>query len=146
MAEGVTPAVVSLSGAIRIPMGSLVGRQRGVVAIERRAIRAHILNVLAHVAENMRMVLWWHRADTHEFLGADHDDWNAGLVMEVRNDFVSHGLHTYTYSGATRLRDRAKRKPRPGRPGLNGLKAGGPKFSDAARGVPGEPLTGREWR
>ena len=31
---------------------------------------------------------------------------------------------------------------RPGRPGLNGQKAGGPKFSDA-EGVPGEPLTGR---
>ena len=37
----------------------LVGRQRGGVAIERRAIGAHILNVLAHVAKDMRMVLWW---------------------------------------------------------------------------------------
>ena len=37
----------------------LVGRQRGVVAIERRAIGAHILNVLAHVAKDMRMILWW---------------------------------------------------------------------------------------
>ena len=37
----------------------LVGRQRGVVAIERRAIGAHILNVLAHVAKDMRVVLWW---------------------------------------------------------------------------------------
>jgi hypothetical protein len=44
----------------------LVRRQRGVVAIERRAIGAHILNVLAHVAEDMRMVLWWQRADTHK--------------------------------------------------------------------------------
>ena len=33
------------------------------------------------------MVLWWQRADTHEFLGADLDHLNAGLVMEVGNDF-----------------------------------------------------------
>ena len=66
----------------------LVGRQRGVVAIERRAIGAHILKIVAHVAEDMRMVLWWQRTYAHEFLGADLDDRNAGVVMEMRNDFV----------------------------------------------------------
>jgi hypothetical protein len=101
----------------------LVGRQRGVVAIERRAIGAHILNVLARVAEDMRMVLWRQRTDAHEFLGADLDERNAGLVVEMRNDFVCHGLHTYTFTVAARLRGRAKRKPRPP-PGLNGQKAG----------------------
>ena len=41
-------------------------------------------------------------ADTNEFLGADLDDRNAGLVvMEVRNDFVSHDLHTCTCSVVT---------------------------------------------
>ena len=69
----------------------LARRQRRVVAIERRAIGAHILNVLAHVAEDMRMVLWRQRTYAHEFLGADHDDRNAGLVMEMRNDLVCHG-------------------------------------------------------
>src|SRR5262249_40308532 len=37
----------------------LVRRQRRIVAIERRAIRTHILDVLAHVAKDMRVVLWW---------------------------------------------------------------------------------------
>jgi len=36
----------------------------------------------------MGMVLWWQRADTHECLGADLDDRDAGLVVEVRNDLV----------------------------------------------------------
>ena len=67
-----------------------VRRQRGVVSKERRAIGAHILYRVAHVAIDMRMVLWWQRADTHEFLGADLDDRNAEVVMEMRNDFVCH--------------------------------------------------------
>lgn len=67
-----------------------VGRQRGVVAIERRAIGAHILQVVAHVAKYMRMILGWQRADTHELLGADLDDRYPGLVVEMRNDFVCH--------------------------------------------------------
>jgi hypothetical protein len=90
----------------------LVGGQRGVVAIERRAIGAHILNVLAHVAEDMRMVLWRQRTYAHEFLGTDLDDRNARLVVEMRNDIVCHGLHAYTFTVATRLR------PARGRPGL----------------------------
>jgi hypothetical protein len=67
-----------------------VRRQRGVVSKERRAIGAHILYCVAHVAIDMRMVLWWQRADTHEFLGADLDDRNAEVVVEMRNDFVCH--------------------------------------------------------
>ena len=72
----------------------LVGRQRKVVAIERRAIRAHILDVLAHVAEDMRVVLRWQRTHAHEFLSADLDDLNAKVVMEMRNNFVGHVVGT----------------------------------------------------
>ena len=72
----------------------LVRRQRRVVAIERRAIRAHILDVLAHVAEDMRVVLRWQRTHAHEFLSADLDDLNAKVVMEMRNDFVGHVVGT----------------------------------------------------
>ncbi len=54
-----------------------VRRQRGVVAIKRRAIRAHILYVIAHIAKNMWMVLGWQCTHAHEFLGADFDDLNA---------------------------------------------------------------------
>ena len=71
-------AVVSLSGAIRIPMGTPGwAPARGY----------------GDVAEDIRMVLWRQRTYAHEFLGADHDDRNAGLVMEMRNDLVCHGGH-----------------------------------------------------
>ena len=55
---------------------------------ERRAIGADMLYRIAHVAIDMRMVLWRQCADTHELLGADLDDRNAEVVMEMRNDFV----------------------------------------------------------
>ena len=55
----------------------LVRRKRRVMAIERRAIGAHILRVLGHVTEDMRMVLGWQRTHAHEFLRADLDDLNA---------------------------------------------------------------------
>ena len=71
-----------------------VRRQRRVVAIERRAIRAHVLDVLAHVAEDMRVVLRWQCTHAHEFLSADLDDLNAKVVMEMRNDFVGHVVGT----------------------------------------------------
>ena len=70
----------------------LVWRQRRVVAIERRAVGAHILDVVAHVTKDMRMVLWWQRTHAHEFLGADLDDWNADIVVEMRNDLVRHAM------------------------------------------------------
>jgi len=68
----------------------LVGRQRRVVAIERRAIRAHILDVLAHVTKDMRVILWRQRTHAHEFFSADLDDRNPKVVMEMRNNFVGH--------------------------------------------------------
>jgi hypothetical protein len=36
------------------------------------------------------MILWWQRTHAHEFLGADLDDLNAQVVVEMRNDFVGH--------------------------------------------------------
>jgi len=41
----------------------------------------------------MRMVLWRQRTYAHEILGTDLDDRNAGLVVEMRNDFVRHRGH-----------------------------------------------------
>ena len=68
----------------------LVRRQRGVVAIEGRAIGTHILDVITHVAEDVWVVLWRQRTHAHEFLGADLDDWNAEIVVKMRNDLVRH--------------------------------------------------------
>ena len=67
-----------------------VRSQCRVVSIERRAIGTHILHRVAHIAIDMRMVLWWQGTHTHKFLGADPDDRNAEVVMEMRNDFVRH--------------------------------------------------------
>jgi hypothetical protein len=36
------------------------------------------------------MILWWQRTHAHEFLGAYLDDWNAEIVVEMRNDLVRH--------------------------------------------------------
>jgi hypothetical protein len=58
--------------------------------LERWAIGALILNVLARVTEDMRM----QRTHAHEFLGADLDGWNAQVVVEMRNDFVGHIVGT----------------------------------------------------
>jgi hypothetical protein len=63
------------------------------VAVERRAIRADIFGVIAHVAEHMGMVERRQCADAHEFPGADLDHRNAEIVVEVGNDAVRHGLN-----------------------------------------------------
>jgi hypothetical protein len=68
----------------------LVRPQRRIVPIERRAVGAHILDVLAHVAKDMRVVLRWQRTHAHEFLRADLDDLNAKVVMKMRRDFIYH--------------------------------------------------------
>ena len=72
----------------------LVRRQGTVMAIERRAIGAYVLDVLAHIAEDMRVVSWWQRTHAHEFLSTDLDDLNAKVVMEMRNNFVGHVVGT----------------------------------------------------
>jgi hypothetical protein len=40
----------------------------------------------------MWVVLWRERTHAHEFPGADLDEWNAEIVMEMRDDFVCHVL------------------------------------------------------
>jgi hypothetical protein len=42
----------------------------------------------------MRMILWWQRTHAHKFLGADLDDLNAEVVVEMRNNFIGHVLET----------------------------------------------------
>jgi hypothetical protein len=60
--------------------------------IERRAIGADDLLVVAHIEINMRMVVGWQRPDALEFARADLNYCDAAIVMEVRDDVVSHGL------------------------------------------------------
>jgi len=63
-----------------------------VETIERRAIRADELVVVAHVAEDMRVVERRQRADAHERLGADLDYGDAGVIVEMGYDPVRHGF------------------------------------------------------
>ena len=51
----------------------LVGLQRRIVAVKRRAVGADLLVVVAHVDEDMRMVEGNGCAGAHEFLDADLD-------------------------------------------------------------------------
>src|SRR5690606_19442012 len=61
----------------------LVGAERGGVAIERRAIGADELVVLAHVEEHVWMVEGRRRAHAHEFLDPDVDGGMARVVLEM---------------------------------------------------------------
>jgi hypothetical protein len=71
------------------------------------------------------MVLWRQRTYAHECLGADLDDRHAGLVMEMRNDYIRHGLHNlHTFCRDCHFGGRPRESPGPWRPGLNGQKAG----------------------
>ena len=69
------------------------GGEIGGKTIQRRAIRADDLVVVAEIEEHMRMIERRVGADAHEFLRADLDDGHAGIVMEVRNDVIGHNIH-----------------------------------------------------
>src|SRR3954447_7867974 len=88
--ESCSGGLGDLPGAFLWPR--LVSVQRPIVTIERRAIGTDELGVIAHVAEDMRMIERRRRADAHEFLRADLDHGCADIIMEVRNDVLSHGV------------------------------------------------------
>src|SRR3954470_48546 len=71
----------------------LAGAEVGGEAIQRRTIRADDFVVVAEVEKHMRMVERRVGADAHEFLRADLDHGNAGIVVEVRDDMIGHQLH-----------------------------------------------------
>lgn len=58
--------------------------------VMRRAIRADRVIRVAHVDENMRMIEWGKGAHAHEFLRADPDTRDAGLIVEMRSAVVCH--------------------------------------------------------
>ena len=71
----------------------LAGLQIGGITIERRAVGADDLVVVAEIEKNMGMVERRIGADAHELLRTDLNNGNAGIVMEVRNDMVRHQVH-----------------------------------------------------
>src|SRR5579883_1647656 len=66
-------------------------RESRIVAVKGGTVGADIFGIVAHVAEDMRMIEGRLGADAHEFLGADFDHRNAGFVMEVRDNRFRHG-------------------------------------------------------
>ena len=44
----------------------------------------------------MRMIEWGRRADAHEFLGADLNNRHAGIIMEMRDNVLGHGVRPVT--------------------------------------------------
>ena len=75
----------------------MAGRQRiGAVqarieTVERRAIGADALVACAEIDIDMRVVEGRLGADAHEFLHADLDQRDAGIVVKMRDDVLGHG-------------------------------------------------------
>ena len=76
----------------RSPLPSFAGGEVGREAIERRAIRADDLVVVAEVEEHVRMVERRVGAHAHELLRSDLDHRDTGIVMEVWDNVVGHIL------------------------------------------------------
>src|SRR5215203_6930152 len=66
--------------------------ERRIVPVERRAIWADDLFVVAHVEEDVGMIERRPGADAHEFARADLDHRDAGVIVEVRNNVLGHGF------------------------------------------------------
>src|SRR5205085_7704611 len=65
----------------------------GRKTVQRRAIGANDLVVVAEIEKNMRMIERRVGAHAHEFLRTDLDDRNSGIVMEVRDNIIGHRIH-----------------------------------------------------
>src|SRR6266404_1383140 len=69
------------------------GGEVGRITIQRRAIRADDLVVVAEIEEDMRVIERRIGAHAHEFLRADLDHRDAGIIVEVRDDMIGHYIH-----------------------------------------------------
>src|SRR5580704_6155010 len=72
---------------------SLAGAEVRGEPEQRRAIRADDLAVVAEIEKNMGVIERRIGAHAHEFLRADLDDRNSGIVVEVRDDIIGHHIH-----------------------------------------------------
>src|ERR1700761_2661556 len=101
------PATIIVRDAVTPPpdrSGHLVGQHAfrrpgftglevGGVTIERRTIGADDLVVVAEIEKDVRVVEGWVGAHAHEFLRADLDDGDAGIVVKVGDDMIGHRIH-----------------------------------------------------
>src|SRR4029079_19361509 len=84
----------------------------GGKTVERREIRADDLVVVAEVEKHRRRVERRIGAHAHEFLRADLDYRDPGVVMEMRDDMVAHQLHLGCNDGRTQSTRRGSSKRR----------------------------------
>src|SRR4051812_35059916 len=76
--------------------------QIGGEAVQRRAVGADDLVVIAEVEEDVRMIERRIGAHAHELLRADLDDGDTGIVVEVRDDMVGHRNSSWSGNGGRR--------------------------------------------
>src|SRR5207247_8881814 len=89
-------AVLSARGRVfhhAFRRAGFAGGEVGGVAIKRRVIGADDLVVVAQIEENMGVIERRIGAHAHEFLRADLDDGDAGIVVKMGNDMVGHSIH-----------------------------------------------------
>ena len=68
----------------------LVGLQRRIIAIERRAVGTNLLVLVAHIDEDMRMIVGNRGTGAHEFLHADFDNAVSAVILEMGNIVTGH--------------------------------------------------------
>jgi len=80
-----------LHHAFRRP--GFAGREVGGITKQGRAIGTDDLVIVTEIEKDMRVIERRICAHTHELLGADLDDRDAGIVVKVRNDMIGHNIH-----------------------------------------------------
>src|SRR5690348_6947030 len=68
----------------------LIRLQRRIVAIERRAVGAYLIVLVAKIDEDVGMIIGNRSASAHEFLHADFDDAMSAVVLEMGNIVAGH--------------------------------------------------------
>src|SRR5579872_2557426 len=115
------PATTIVREAVTCRSGDLVsqnafrgpgfaGFQVGGKAVQRRAIGADDLVVVSEIQEDVRVIEGWIGADAHEFLRADLNDGNTGIIVEVRDDMIGHRIHLGSDAGHTPRESAAPQK------------------------------------
>ena len=132
------PSAWSSGGRVDAPRirpartGARRGWDRNDRGSSNRSRRSRLFR--AHVDEDVRMIEGWHRTHAHEFLGADTDRGDAGLVVEMRDSVVGHVGSIREFRCANHSRAGLRRAIGPGDPAETAREPTGmQRFSSMAR-------------
>ncbi len=84
--------------------GNRVRAERRIIDEARRAIGADRFRVAAHVDEDVRMVERRLGARAHEFLDADPDRGDAGVVVKMRDEVIRHFEPSFCSAAAASIK------------------------------------------